>query len=56
MKQFELSDDRIVSRVNRPLVLQFLTDFKDKRGRGRMMHITMLTHPGKFQEIQRPLF
>ena len=21
-----------------------------------MTHITMLTHPGKFQEIQRPLF
>ena len=37
-------------------VPQFLTDFKDKRGRGHMTHITMLTHPGKFQEIQRPLF
>ena len=35
---------------------QFLSHFKDKRGRGRMTHITMLTHPGKFQEIQRPLF
>ena len=47
-----------MSRVNRGFVLQFLTDFKDKdkRGRGRMTHITMLTHPGKFQEIQRPLF
>jgi len=41
-----------------PLLAQFLTDFKDKGegGRGRMTRITMLTHPGKFQEIQRPLF
>ena len=50
------SENRDGSSVNMPLVPQFLTDFKDKRGRGHMTHITMLTHPGKFQEIQRPLF
>ena len=45
-----------VSSVIIGILPQFLTDFKDKRGRGRMTHITMLTHPGKFREIQRPLF
>ena len=48
--------ETIDSSVKVTVLLQFLTDFKDKRGRGHMTHITMLTHPGKFQEIQRPLF
>ena len=39
-----------------PLVLQFLTDFKDKRGRGRMTHITMLTHPGNSRKYNDRYF